>query len=280
MRLVAFGGDQRMDGAVRAARRSGWEAAWVRRAEDEAPPGPCNVALLPWPKSFDGGRLVAAPPGEATEKVRTLELIPPCRLLVHGAGAQAGDFEQAQRTFDPKEDEAFLLQNARLTAEGALAAAMRPGGRALLGGTCVVTGFGRIGRELTARLLAMGAFVIVCARSEGQMREAHAMGAHPVPLANLPAAAEQADALFNTVPAHVLDAQALSRIRPGAPLYELASPPYGEDVEEAVRQGVDLRMESGLPGRYAPESAGEALFEAALRALARGESEKGEDANA
>ena len=271
MRLVAIGGDMRMNGAVLAARRAGWDADWIRGEDEAAGQERADVVILPWPRSFADGKLTCAPPGEAMEKARALELVPPCAVALHGAGIAAGELSQAQARFDPSQDEAFLRKNARLTAEGAIAAAMRSAKRALLGSTCLVTGFGRIGQELTLRLCAMGAFVIVCARSEEQMRAAHAIGAHPVPLAQLASAAGQADLLFNTVPARVLGQDALAAIGKDAILFELASAPYGEDVEEAVRMGVNLHIESGIPGRYAPMEAGEALFEAAQRYLSGAE---------
>ena len=269
MRLAAFGGDMRMNGAVQAARRAGWEAVWIRREEDteQLPDARFDAVLLPWPVSFREGVLFSAPPGEGMELERVRALMPPCDLLVHGAGVTPEELPQARAKWNPGQDEGFLRKNARLTAEGAISAAMRPGQRALLGSTCLVTGYGRIGQELTARLCAMGAFVIVCARSEEQMRAAHVAGAHPIPLAELERAAGQADVLFNTVPARVLGTQALARIRPEALLLELASAPYGADIEEAVRLGVNMRVESGVPGRYAPGEAGEALFEAAQRRL-------------
>ena len=269
MRLVAFGGDMRMNGAVLAARRAGWEAVWIRREDDavQMPEGEIDALLLPWPASFREGRLVCAPPEEGIAIERVRELAPRCRLLIHGAGVMPQDFPRAGAGFNPGGDELFLRKNARLTAEGAIAAAMRPGQRALLGSTCLVTGYGRIGQELVARLCAMGAFVIVCARSEEQMRAAHGAGAHPIPLAEMGRAAGQADVLFNTVPARVMDSETLSHIRHDALLLELASAPYGADLDEAVRLGVNMRLESGVPGRYAPNEAGEALFEAAQRRL-------------
>lgn len=267
MRLLAFGGDMRMNGAVLAARRAGWDAEWLRAAGDAAPDR-ADAVLLPWPRSFADGRLNAQPPGDAPALERVRALVPPCRLLLLGAGARAEDFPQAARVLDPNADEEFLLANAALTAEGALSVAMRAAGRALLGSTCLVAGFGRIGRALASRLVALGAFTVVCARSEAQMRAAHALGAHPVPLSRLAEAAAPADVIFNTIPARVFGAEALAAIRPGAPLIELAGAPHGEDVEQALRLGVSLRVEGGLPGRYAPGEAGTALFEAARRALA------------
>ena len=39
------------------------------------------------------------------------------------------------------------------------------------------------------------------------------------------------------------------------------------DMQEAVRRGLQVCVEGGLPGRYAPLDAGEALFDALTRAM-------------
>ena len=262
MRLIAFGGDDRMLGALDAARRAGWDTLHIR---DEAPQEPlrADAVLLPWPHSFREGRLV----GGGLTKEQVLGMIPPCRALLHGSGVEGAALTQAERVIDPGQDEAFVQVNAELTAEGAIARAMQRPGRALRGSTCLVTGFGRIGRALTVRLTALGAFVIVCARSEKQMQAAHALGAHPVPLKQIAPACAQAEWVFNTVPARILGEDALKRVGRDAQLIELASPPYGADPELAARMGVDVAVESGLPGRYAPLDAGAALFDALQRAM-------------
>ena len=106
------------------------------------------------------------------------------------------------------------------------------------------------------------------------MQAAHAAGAHPVPLTQLPGAAPAADLILNTVPARVLGEEALRAVRPDALLIELASAPYGEDLAVARALGVRVEVESGVPGRYAPLDAGAALFDAALRRL-KGEKRDG-----
>lgn len=270
MRLIAFGGDERLRGALDAAARAGWETLHIT-GETDVPEetGHADAVMLPWPHSFREDRLVAQ--GEGMSRERVLALVPPCRVLVHGAGVSAEALPQAGAVINPSKDETFLRTNARLTAEGAIAAAMGRGGRALLGRTALVTGFGRIGQELTVRLVALGAFVIVCARNEEQMRCAHGVGAHPVPLAQVAAAAAQADVLFNTVPARVLGQEALESIRKDARIVELASAPYGEDIEQAARIGLTVDVMSGVPGRYAPMDAGAALFALVQRSMNRPE---------
>ena len=273
MRLLAVGGDARMQGAVNAAKKAGWESLY---AEDGkiGDVSLCDVLLLPWPHSFRKERLVTAPAHQGEKKEALLAALPPCRVALYGGGVTAEEMTCAAAAFDPKTDELFLRRNAQLTAEGAICRAMQRMERALLGSTCLVTGYGRIGQELTARLVAMGAFVIVCARSEIQMRAAHAAGAHPVPLGQLGSAAFTADVIFNTVPARVMGEAVLGMVRQETIVMELASAPYGVDMESAKRLGVRVEVEGGVPGRYAPMEAGAALFEAAQRAIKRHEEGK------
>ena len=264
MQLIAFGGDARMLGAIEAAKRAGWNTAYICSESDmPAIPAQTDAVLLPWPHSFRDGLLA----GTQLDKSSILERIPACALLLHGGGVTAQEMPMAQNAIDPSMDEEFLRANARLTAEGAIARAMQRQGRALLGATVLITGFGRIAQELTIRLVVMGAFVIVCARNEMQMRRAHEMGAHPVPLAQIASACRQADVVLNTVPAHVLGKTALDRIPRDALVIELASPPYGMNMELAQHMGISVILESGVPGRYAPMSAGAALFAALERKL-------------
>ncbi|MBP3657328.1 MAG: NAD(P)-binding domain-containing protein [Clostridia bacterium] len=262
MRLIAFGGDERMRGALAAARQAGWETRHITRAEDEGE-AEADAVMLPWPHSFRGGRLE----GGSMSREETLERVPPARAVLAGSGVSAQELAQCALFVSPQADEAFLQRNAALTAEGAVFSAMQRMDRPLADCTCVITGYGRIARALAKRLCAMGTFVIVCARSEGQMRAAHDDGAHPVPLAQAASACRQADLVMNTVPAPVLGRDALERLAGRAKVFELASAPYGMDMQLAARLGVEIVMEGGLPGRYAPQQAGAALFDALLRAM-------------
>ena len=268
MRYLALGGDARMQGAADAAKKAGWDSLWIQDGHMEEMPG-CDVIMLPWPHSFRAGRLVVSAPHEGVEKEALLAALPPARLVLHGSGISAQELAFAGSALNPQSDELFLRRNAQLTAEGAILRAMQKTEHALLGSTCLITGYGRIGQELAARLVAMGAFVIVCARSEMQMRAAHAGGAHPVPLGQLGSAAFAADVIFNTVPARVMDGEVLALVKAGALILELASAPFGVDLAAAKALGVHVEVESGVPGRYAPLEAGAALFEAAQRCLNR-----------
>lgn len=271
MQLVALGGDLRMNGLLRAARRAGFSCVQVKEEEElTALPERTEAVVLPWPRSFAGGVLS----NTQIKQEEVVACMPACDILLAGGGSEALQ-SRAKAVVSPAQDEAFLVENAKLTAEGAVAALM--GGGALMGKTCLITGFGRIAAALTQRLCAMEAFVIVCARSEAQMHRAHQMGAHPVALAQLAAAGAQADVVINTVPSRVFTGEALAQMKPGVRFLELASPPYGADPEQAAKLGVSMEIMGGLPGKYAPEEAGAALFRALERFIQRQEIKK-EDA--
>ena len=270
MRLIAFGGDARTDGVLDAAEKAGWETLHITGEYGAEIPS-ADAVLLPWARSFRENSLIVQQGEKSMTRENVLAKIPPCAAALVGRDVRDEELPQVGRVIRPDGDEAFLRLNARLTAEGALATVMRVKKRALMRETALVTGYGRIGQEMTARLCAMGMFVMVCARSENQMHMAHAAGAHPVPLAQIEKACGQADVIINTIPAHVLGDAALEGVPRDTPIIELASAPYGLNMQKAVKLGLRVCVESGLPGRYAPLDAGEALFDALISAMTKRE---------
>lgn len=263
MHLIAIGGDQRMKGILRAARKSGWQCTHILKEEEFMElPERVDAVVLPWPKSFSASKVT----GCDISVEKHLAKLPACDILM-GGGLSNMSFPCAGRIFDPSEDEKLLVLNAKLTAEGTVSALLGSSNDALLGKACLITGFGRIAQALAKRLCALEMFVIVCARNEQQMQLAHRIGAHPVPLCRLSEACAQADVVFNTVPCRIFTGEALAQMKQGARFIELASAPYGADPEQAVQLGVSMEIMGGIPGKYAPDCAGEALFEAMLRAM-------------
>ena len=69
------------------------------------------------------------------------------------------------------------------------------------------------------------------------------------------------DIIFNTVPSWIFDGAFFEKLSPETVLAELASAPGGFDL--AALQGSDAKIISlqGIPGKYAPVSAGRLIFE-------------------
>lgn len=163
-------------------------------------------------------------------------------------------------------DERLQLENAWLTAEGAICAAMNESKASLKDCHCLVIGWGRIGKALTELLIGMRARVTVASRSEKGRNGAVERGAESVSTYRMAEAVRDKQIIFSTAPERVLDEAALRYAEPDAMIIDLASAPFGVDLEAA--HGLNLRAwrEPKLPGRYCPFSAARALLQAIIRA--------------
>lgn len=261
MKLLVLGGDERSVYLAQTAKKAGWSVAarYLREWEDtEESETTWDAVALPYPVCEKDGML-AAPLWD--EPVPMQAVMPAClRAQKVFGGARASLW--VNDAHHPGDDESFVIQNAQITAEGALFCAMRDGKRGIRGAKCVILGCGRIARFLSHQLAALGAQVTIAARKEKDRAYIQASGWTAIDFsqAALCAALSVADFIFNTVPQPVLDETALQCIRSDAHLYELASAPYGFSMETAAQLGIHAHLESGLPGRYAPRAAAEAMF--------------------
>lgn len=168
------------------------------------------------------------------------------------------------------EDEQLLLENAWLTAEGAVAAAMHGGVKALKDCHCLIIGWGRIGRALTEILVGMNVRVTVASRSQRGRNRAVERGAECISTYEMKKYLRGKDIIFSTPPDRVLDATLLKEMRSDVRIIDLSSAPYGVDLEAAKRLGLNAWREPGLPGRYCPFSAAQALLRAMIHSERKG----------
>ena len=277
MDVLVAGGDRRAAHLVRLLRRGGLDARAVG-LECCGLPGVPSASLA---QAADADWIALNSPlkCELAQRPFTIEellapLRPGARLIFCGPGIPPEGLERfAVR--DLTRSEAFLRRNAELTAEGAIFAAMRALERALADCACLVVGWGRIGRALTERLVALGARVTVASRSQRGMRLAYARGAQAVETAAIERALPGKQVVFSTPPFPVLDAHALAAADADACVIDLASAPYGVDIEAALRLGLRAWREPGVPGRYCPESAAMVLADAVGRICGRGNTHEG-----
>lgn len=165
--------------------------------------------------------------------------------------------EKNWRLYHVLQDEKYTLQNAILSAEGALYAAMRQADFSVGKSSCLVIGFGRIGKALTGMLRGLGAQVIVAARRE----ESRIAAGDGIAIGEIPLYLPNMQLIFNTVPSPILGKEWISLINPDALMIELASAPYGIDLSAAQEMHLRAWGEWGIPGRYCPKAAAELLFE-------------------
>ncbi len=268
MRFSVVGGDLRQALYARLLRSDGHEVlcAGLEGAGVDCVPLPEAVAaadyvVLPLPAG--GGETLNAPFSAAP--IGVTELV---GLLAPGAVVLAGKVEghlaellseRGVRFADYFAREELTVKNAALTAEGAVELLLREMPGQLLGSRVLVTGFGRIGKLLALKLLALGARTSAAARKPGDLAFAEALGLGALDIRRLEGTLSGFDAVVNTVPACILTGDVLAGLSPGCLCLELASAPGGFDERAARDLGLRLVRAPGLPGKTAPEAAARAV---------------------
>lgn len=162
------------------------------------------------------------------------------------------------KIFDYSARDDFSVLNAVPTAEGAVECAMSAYEGTIAGSSCLVTGFGRIGKILSRMLKALGASVTVSARSSTDRAFIRALGYDFVNTEEL-SAIRGYNIVFNTVPKIIFDRELLQNTGRDTLLIDLASLPGGVDFDAAAALRIDAQRALSLPGKCAPKTAGEII---------------------
>lgn len=160
--------------------------------------------------------------------------------------------------------EELAVGNAIPTAEGAAGIAIREYPGTINGAKCLITGFGRIGKNLAIILRGMGAEVFCAARKKADLMQMRAFGVQPLTYREI---SRRFDLIFNTVPAKVLTSPVLMQQTRDTLIIELASAPGGTDLKRAEELHLHVIDAPSLPGRVAPKTAAEYIKEAVYNIL-------------
>lgn len=182
------------------------------------------------PIRIDEGSLAAAPRGAVFFSGRSTPAMKAAGE-VHGV-----------RFHDIGEDDYVQVQHAIPTAEAAIALAITETDETLNSSQVLVVGYGRIGQVLAHYLRGFGAVVTVAARRPEVRARAVAMGHRAIDTAaeDLRRAIAEADIVYATAPANVLDRSVLERTKPEALVIDLASPPGGLDHDAGKELGLRI----------------------------------------
>ena len=234
-----------------------------------------SVILLPFPTSTDGVRINC--PLDRSGALSEVKLSTLVRLADVGATVIGGKMPPAfaalaeargLRVCDLLSLEAFEIKNAYITAEAALSIAMNSLSKNVCSSHVAVTGFGRIAKQLSRLLASLGAHVTVAARKESDLAYAGTLGYSCLKIEGerwSDSLQSGCDVIFNTVPHTIFDREFLIAVDKKTLLIELASVPGGFDISAAQELGSNVSWALSLPGKYAPESAGEIIAECVMR---------------
>lgn len=157
--------------------------------------------------------------------------------------------------FDYNKIRSFLLENAFLTSEGAIALYKENSNMSIYNSKVLITGYGRIAQALHKALSALGADVTVCSRSKESTVLSRFNGAKHITFDEL-SIKNDYDIVFNTVPHIIFTKAELYALDSDVTLIDLASFPGGVDTLYAKSKGIKLIDGKRLPSRYSKKTAG------------------------
>ena len=161
---------------------------------------------------------------------------------------------------DYMEIEPFQIQNALLSAEGAIHYAKQKFEKSIHGANIAIFGCGRIGKILAYLLRSQGATVTVIARCDINLTWSKLIGLNTLKIAaKNKLMIKKYDIIFNTIPYRIMDEEFAMSVDPNTLIIDLASSPYGIDDQLVKEYNLKYFRELGIPGRYAPVSAGEII---------------------
>ena len=234
-------------------------ARWPESCLDLGDIAPSMVVL---PLHIPSEGLAEGPDGEKHDLLSAIQMSSeqaPLMVVGKGVGAVREVVSPQTKLVEVMPRDDFALLNAVPTAEGAMLEAIQASDLTLAWEKNLVLGYGRVGRVLALRLRALGADVMVVARSARDLASARADGMIAASLDNLAEEVEDASFVFNSIPALVMPKGVLARTRGDAVVIDLASSPGGVDFEAAERMGIWANLCPALPGRVAPRTAGRIL---------------------
>jgi len=266
-RLLLVGGDRRAKCLAEILENDGFAVETIGlRKEEAVHMEQADAVLFPYPFSVKNGVI----PTLTEEKIRPEDVLGKIRenaVLITGRGMEG--YIRQDSPYLKRYTDASMLEkrNAELSAEAAVCEAMLHSRLSLMDSKALITGYGLFGRALALRLKALGAQVWIAARREQQRAQAAEDGMQAVSIIEMPDVLPQMNLILNTIPARIFGEYHLKQIPKDCWLMELASAPYGFDMDTAKAMGVSCVNLPGLPARYSPQSAAMALHEAAVELL-------------
>lgn len=160
-------------------------------------------------------------------------------------------------------DEIFAMDNALLTAEGAIMLIIRGTNISIFDMKIAILGYGRVGKATSTLLKGLGADFSIFTDDATEISMSRLLGKKTF---NLNAPLNDYDVIVNTIPAKVLPLAKLKLTKKSCYILDLASYSAAEmcDINSL---GLSYDNALGIPGKYSPKTAGEIFGAAILRNL-------------
>ena len=173
--------------------------------------------------------------------------------------------EQSLEYTDYSANISLATLNAVPTAEGAISVIIENTKTTVQGMNILITGYGKVAKPLAEKLQLLGASITIVARKNEQISQAISKGYTAVNYNFLPNIRKQFDVIINTPNAPIFSENIVKNIDSETIFIELASLPGGFDFNTKPYKNIIYAL--GLPGKYAPKSAGEYIGKIIIQQL-------------
>lgn len=221
-----------------------------------------DAVILPLPYSCDGKKINALSKEHSITINNLVKLLPTDALVFAG---KVDDklkklcLKKNIRLFDYSACADFEILNAVPTAEGAIEIAMADTPYTLAKSKCTVAGYGKIGKILCSKLKSLDANITATARRTETFSEIVSNGYIAEKISDISKNIGTADIIFNTIPHMIFDYDILKLTKPDVLIIDLASRPGGVDIKASEELGRKVITALSLPGKCAPQTAGEII---------------------
>lgn len=154
------------------------------------------------------------------------------------------------------ENETFIVKNAYLTAEGALAYVILNTESSIRQMPVLVLGYGRVGKSVTKLLKDNYSIVSVATDDPVEYAIASIFSDNVYSLEGGKERLAEFSAVINTVPKRIIEEDTLRHANTSCFFLDLASAPGGIDFLAAAELGLKCMHAQGVPGKVCPRTAG------------------------
>lgn len=150
----------------------------------------------------------------------------------------------------------IAIANSIPTAEATLQIAMEETTETIHNTNVLIIGYGRVGKTMAHLFHQVGANVSVAARKDYDLAEITMKKYHAINIKNIHDQLSNQQIIINTVPAIVLGENELEKVTTNCLVIDVASKPGGTDFSKGEQLGIHTIHALGLPGKFAPTTAG------------------------
>lgn len=153
-------------------------------------------------------------------------------------------------------NESFLIKNSYLTAQGVLRLILEYVDYGLYDKSVAVIGYGRCGKAISSLLNGIGMNVTVFSRRTDTMNQVYYDGFIPRKITEINDLVDDYNFIVNTVPSNIVSKEGAQKLTADNIYIEIASKPYGININETDFYNFKYILGKSLPGRFFPKSAG------------------------